>query len=129
MTAALDHISNPSLTQRLVEILGARIVAGDLEATNAHELCEQYGVSRTVVREAVACLIDKGLIAIRQNTGTVAAPPEKWDLLDPDVLRWLAVHDESLAREAKAVLFALTGVPGRIAQTVVRRLHAVGEQV
>ncbi len=45
-------------------------------------------MSRTVVREALGLLRDKGLIESRPRTGTIVAEPRSWNLLDPDVLRW-----------------------------------------
>ena len=53
------------------------------------ELCETYGVSRTVLREAVKMLTAKGLFGSRPRQGTRVLPESQWNLLDPDVLRWL----------------------------------------
>jgi len=40
------------------------------------ELCEQLGVSRTVVREAVRSLVVKGLLEVRRGGGTVVRLPD-----------------------------------------------------
>lgn len=53
------------------------------------ELCHQYGASRSVLREAVKMLTAKGLLQARPRQGTWVQPEESWNLLDPDVLRWL----------------------------------------
>ena len=53
------------------------------------ELCARFGVSRSVVREAVKMLTAKGLLSARPRRGTVVEPEPHWNLLDPDVLRWL----------------------------------------
>src|SRR3954452_12508373 len=45
-------------------------------------LCETFAVSRTVVREAVKVLQEKGLVQVRQGAGTVVTPPETWNVLD-----------------------------------------------
>jgi DNA-binding FadR family transcriptional regulator len=41
------------------------------------------------MREAVKMLSAKGLISSRQRQGTRVEPVDNWNLLDPDVLRWL----------------------------------------
>ena len=85
------HVDN--LTRRVVEALGQAIVTGTWQATGAFpieaELCARFGVSRSVVREAVKMLTAKGLLSARPRRGTVVEPEPHWNLLDPDVLRWL----------------------------------------
>ena len=85
------HADN--LTRRVVEALGQAIVTGTWQATGAFpieaELCARFGVSRSVVREAVKMLTAKGLLSARPRRGTVVEPEPHWNLLDPDVLRWL----------------------------------------
>jgi DNA-binding FadR family transcriptional regulator len=61
------------------------------------ELCELYGVSRTVIRESMRSLEEKGLADIRQGQGTTVAPFDRWNLLDPVVLDAAILNDESLA--------------------------------
>ena len=85
------HADN--LTRRVVEALGQAIVTGGWDAAGAFpieaELCARFGVSRSVVREAVKMLTAKGLLSARPRRGTVVEPEPHWNLLDPDVLRWL----------------------------------------
>jgi len=57
---------------------------------NEAQLCQQLGVSRTVLRESMKVLVDKGLIEIRPRTGTRVRPRSEWHLLDPDILAWQA---------------------------------------
>ena len=52
------------------------------------QICEMMDVSRTVVREAIRTLTGKGLVEARPKSGTRVRPPEQWNQLDPDVLRW-----------------------------------------
>ena len=81
------------LTRELVETIGAKIVRGDsppggnlaIEA----ELAKQYETSRTVIREAIKMLTAKGLVGSRPRRGTYVEPEAKWNILDPDVLRWI----------------------------------------
>jgi DNA-binding FadR family transcriptional regulator len=67
------------LSDRVAIELGGRIVSGELEAgtrlpTEA-ELCSLYGVSRTVVRDAMRTLSACGLVDVRQGHGMLIAPP------------------------------------------------------
>lgn len=51
-------------------------------------LSERFGVSRTVVREAMKVLAAKGLVETRPKVGTLVRPRRHWNLLDSDVLAW-----------------------------------------
>ena len=89
----------PSLTYGLVEALGQAIVAGEYVSIGfptEGELSKQFGASRTVTREAVKMLTAKGLLSARPRHGTVVEPESDWNLLDPDVLRWMLERKFSL---------------------------------
>lgn len=60
-------------------------------------LCETFSVSRTVVREAVKILQEKGLVQVRHGTGTMVSAPAMWNMLDELVLTAIIAQDESLA--------------------------------
>jgi len=49
-------------------------------------LCDAFSVSRTVVREAVKMLQEKGLVQVRQGSGTTVTLPALWNMLDELVL-------------------------------------------
>lgn len=53
------------------------------------ELSLQFGVSRTVVREAIKGLEAKYLVRSRPRVGTIVLPREDWALLDAEVLDWV----------------------------------------
>ncbi len=53
---------------------------------NEDELAQRFGVSRTVVREAMRVLASRGLVEVRQGSGTRIAAYERWHLLDPTLL-------------------------------------------
>ncbi|WP_031235137.1 FadR/GntR family transcriptional regulator [Asticcacaulis sp. AC402] len=81
-----------SLAYGLLKTLGQSIVTGEFDNTifpTEAELCQRYGASRTVMREAVKMLSAKGLLSSRQRQGTRIEPVDNWNMLDPDVLRWL----------------------------------------
>jgi DNA-binding FadR family transcriptional regulator len=90
-----------NLTYAIVEQLGQAVVTGTYHSTNAFpieaELCKQFGASRSVLREAVKMLTAKGLLSARPRQGTWVQPEENWNLLDPDVLRWLLERKFSLS--------------------------------
>jgi DNA-binding FadR family transcriptional regulator len=60
-------------------------------------LCETFAVSRTVVREAVKVLQEKGLVQVRQGAGTVVTPQSTWNVLDEVVLAAVIAEDDTLA--------------------------------
>jgi len=53
------------------------------------ELEARFGVSRSVIREAMRTLEAKGLVSVRRRHGTQVRPRTDWSLLDRDVLVWL----------------------------------------
>lgn len=78
--------------EQIVDAIGRDIVTGKLDPGSAlpgeEALLAQYGVSRTVLREALQVLAAKGMIESRQKRGTSVTLPEKWHQLDPSVLGW-----------------------------------------
>lgn len=98
MLATPDEGMN--LTASIVNDLGLSIVTQayrpDQPFPTEAELCLRYGVSRPVLREAVKMLTAKGLLLARKRAGTVVLPEDSWNLLDPDVLRWMLQRDFSI---------------------------------
>jgi GntR family galactonate operon transcriptional repressor len=82
----------PGIHAGLVSLMGQRIVSGALQPgevlPDQTELSRQFGVSRTVIREATKVLTAKGMVDSRPKRGTMILPREHWHLLDPDVLAW-----------------------------------------
>ena len=79
MQTPYPHLQAERLYTRIVEQIEARIFAGDLKVGDQlppeRELGEQFGVSRTAVREAVKILREKGLIEIHHGRGTFVTNP------------------------------------------------------
>jgi DNA-binding FadR family transcriptional regulator len=75
-----------------LDLLGEAIVAGRYPPGSSippePTLCEELGVSRTVVREAVKSLVAKGLVITGPKVGTRVMPSEQWNWFDPDVVTW-----------------------------------------
>ncbi|MGF1761616.1 FadR family transcriptional regulator [Photobacterium sagamiensis] len=77
----------------VANVLGRRIVTGGLPQDyllpKEKELWELFGVSRTVLREAVKALVEKGIIRTKQKAGTLVNPRCEWNLFDKDILAWM----------------------------------------
>jgi DNA-binding FadR family transcriptional regulator len=66
-------------------------MAGDaLRFPKESDLSRELGVSRTVLRESMKVLADKGMVEVKPKAGTRARPRSEWRLLDPDILAWQA---------------------------------------
>ena len=77
-------------------IVGGEFAPGSLLPTEP-EMGTRFGVSRSVVREALRVVGAKGLIEVRHGSGTRVASPERWDTLDPAVLAVLSSRIPSAA--------------------------------
>jgi DNA-binding FadR family transcriptional regulator len=78
------------------QIIGGVLSAGDVLPTEP-ALCEEFGFSRTVVREGLKLLEGRGLVRVEQGRGTTVQPRSSWDLLDPDVLRMGLAYDDDMS--------------------------------
>jgi DNA-binding FadR family transcriptional regulator len=88
-----------SLTHELVESVGRAIVSGEFRDggfPTEGELARQLGASRNIIREVVKILTAKRLLSARPRHGTTIEPESQWNLLDPDVLRWLQNREFSV---------------------------------
>lgn len=82
----------PSLSVQVSREIGRRIVTG-LIAEGAliddeTKLSIRFGVSKSVVREAVKMLVGKGLLDVKRGSGTRVQLRNNWSMLDDDVLAW-----------------------------------------
>jgi DNA-binding FadR family transcriptional regulator len=84
------------VVEALVEgIVSGRYPAGTLLPPEP-VLCQSFDVSRSVVREAMKVLEEKGLARARQGHGTTISPPDEWNLLDPAVLAAAIRADDTM---------------------------------
>jgi len=74
-----------------LEICSERYPSGSA-LPRENDLCEQYGVSRTVIRESLKILESKGLVLGKPRVGTVVCDKDDWNILDQDVLEWMGPH-------------------------------------
>src|SRR5689334_22214029 len=90
-----------NLATALTEELVQRIVRGQYAPGTPlppePALCEAFSVSRTVVREAVKILQEKGLIQVRHGAGTMVTSPTMWNMLDEMVLAASIAEDDGLS--------------------------------
>jgi len=92
--------SETGLSDQLVEKLGLEIASGKITEgtvlTSTH-LEALYGISRTVVREALQILHNLGLTRARTKLGTVVLNRREWNLLDSNVIHWCQVAGDANA--------------------------------
>lgn len=68
-------------------ILSGKFPEGEILPGDA-DLMERFGVSRTVLREAMKTLAAKRLVVAKSRVGTTVLPREEWNFLDADVIGW-----------------------------------------
>ena len=84
-----------AVVQQLVElIVTGEFQPGDLLPPEG-PLAERFGVSRTVIRESVKRLQEKGLVVVGQGRGTRVLDQTAWRMLDAQVLSALVEDDVS----------------------------------
>ncbi len=118
------------LSDRVAGQLARRIDRGELgpdqRLPTEQQLAERFGVSRTVVREAVSRLKSMGLVVSRQGAGVFVAPRGQARALafDPSVLQSLesVVHVVEVRRALEGEVAALAAQ--RITPAKARALRA-----
>ncbi|MGC9671383.1 FadR/GntR family transcriptional regulator [Planosporangium sp. 12N6] len=144
MTARADVFAFPprrpaerlsvAVVSELVElIVTGQLAEGELLPPEG-PLSEHFGVSRTVIRESVKRLEEKGLLVVTQGRGTQVARSGSWNMLDPIVLSALIDNDVSLAILDELTIVrghleaAMTGAVAarRTAEELTRIEHALG---
>lgn len=135
----LEPLAPRNLTHELIERLSAEIKSGKLRPgarlPSEHEMMAATGVSRTVVREAVAALRAEGLVATRQGLGAfVAADTQRRPFrIDPEGLRSvgevLNVMELRMAVEVEAAGFAAERGAARQVRAIGKALHAIDQAI
>ena len=74
------------------QIIGGALPEGSVLPTEP-ALCEQFGFSRTVIREGLKLLEERGLVRVEQGRGTTVQPRTLWNMLDPLVIRIALGYD------------------------------------
>jgi GntR family transcriptional regulator, galactonate operon transcriptional repressor len=114
MVVQFERIESETLHSRVTRSLAQRVIRADRDSSHFEfpaegELCGLLGVSRTIVREALKVLADKGMVEIRPRSGVRSSPRQNWRLLDPDILVWRAEDnpDRDFLRDLCEVRLAL----------------------
>ena len=69
----------------IAEIVSGRRAVGDMLPKEV-DLADEFEVSRGVARETIRALEERGLIKVRHGKGASVNEPDRWDVIDPDVL-------------------------------------------
>ncbi len=115
MATEFQRVEVPqNLHGRVTRALALRVIEAERASSpvvfpNEAELCQQLGVSRSILREAIKVLADKGMLDVRPRAGTRSRPRAEWNLLDPDILGWQAElePDACLLRDLCEVRLAI----------------------
>ncbi|WP_345217119.1 FadR/GntR family transcriptional regulator [Georgenia halophila] len=129
----------------MADTLGRRVAGGELPAgsvVNLAGLEREFGVSRTVAREAMRLLESLGMLEARRRVGLIVADVAHWDVLSPKVIEWrlagpgrdaqlrslldLRVAVEPTAARSAAV--HATAEQRRQLMDLAHRLRSLGEQ-
>lgn len=73
------------------DIFSERYASGS-SLPRENDLCAEYGVSRTVIRESLKVLESKGMVRGRPRIGTTVCDRDEWNILDGDVLGWMGPY-------------------------------------
>ena len=76
-------------------ILGGALPEGAVLPTE-QGLGEEFGFSRSVIREGLKLLEERGLVRVEQGRGTTVQARDAWNLLDPTVLRIALAYDHDM---------------------------------
>jgi GntR family galactonate operon transcriptional repressor len=109
-------------------IVSGEVAPGD-SLPPEERLAQHFGVSRTVIRESVKRIEEKGLVTVAPGRGTQVQPSTSWNMLDPVVLEVLVENDDSLGvlDDLAVVRSSLEGAMA--AETAARRSDGDLEQI
>lgn len=87
------EVSSKRIHVQVARQIARKILSGQLKENeklpNEMELCKQFGVSRTAIRESTKLISAKGLIESKPKIGTLVLPRCEWHFLDPQLLEWI----------------------------------------
>ncbi|WP_104167525.1 FadR/GntR family transcriptional regulator [Arthrobacter sp. SX1312] len=113
---------------RIIDALGQDIADGVLPEgarLTIEGLQQQFGVSRTVVRDCMRVLESMNLIVPKRRIGLVVQGPERWNVYDPRVIRW-RLHGPGRADQFRSLTHLRRAVEPVAAALAAR--HASGAQ-
>ena len=132
-------ITGRGLHSGVVDHIGQQIIDGVLapdDVVPTDQLCDTFGVSRSVARDALRMLTTLGLVEIRQRVGMRVLGREHWDVLHPLVVFWRGRGPDNLVQQ-RELLEARLGIESvaaflsaeRMPQETVDRLNELVEDM
>ncbi len=98
VTTAPTRKNNRDLGRRMAELLAAELFSGQYAPGDylpkETELCERFGMSRASVRSGLQQLVALGIVTRISGRGTVVEEYRDWNVLDPQVTRWMTAYAE-----------------------------------
>ena len=80
------------ITESVLRQIGVGTLAPETVIPSEILMCNIYGVTRGVVREAIRTLEEKGFVKVSQGMPTKVAPPQEWNVLDPI---WIELNSDN----------------------------------
>ncbi|MCF4007420.1 FadR family transcriptional regulator [Corynebacterium uropygiale] len=84
--------SSPTpLLNTVLDSIGIDIISNTLgpgQVFTLQDLCERFDISRTVAREVMRALEQRGLVTSSRRVGITVAPRSEWSFFDPLIIRW-----------------------------------------
>ena len=102
-----------SNNDQVARTLGIEIMSGvyppGTRLPQESDILLRFGISRTVLREALKTLTAKGLITAKSRVGTKVLDAAHWNLFDADVLAWRVAQgfDEKLSTDLAEIRIAI----------------------
>lgn len=135
----IERIGVTVLSELVQSIVSGEIAPGEVLPPE-NELSNQFGVSRTVIRESMKRLQEKGMITVAQGRGTHVNPTTSWNVLDPLVLSTMIGNDRTLgvlddltvaraALEAAMASAVAEAVDDEVRDRLARSLAAMAESI
>ncbi len=111
--------SQKTLAQQVTDEIQRLMLTGKLregeKLPSERELCELFGVSRTVVREAIRILQTKGLVEVRPGIGSIVRSPSS-----NQVIEGLSLLIQAKANGAEISLVALCEVRSLLEVEIIK---------
>ncbi len=86
----VDRVAN-----EIQSVIAARQLSPGAKLPPERELCEQMGVSRTALREAIRMLVSRGLLEIRPGSGTTVRKMTSDQISEP-LAMLIRTHDQTI---------------------------------
>ena len=96
MSASFTKVgTSENLHSRVTKALGLHLIQAQdtgeqIAFPNETEMCAQLGVSRSILREAVKVLADKGMVEVKPRSGRARVPPATGICWTPTFSAWQA---------------------------------------